>query len=344
MSAALKTLAQLVRDFFCQWLPHHRRLSLATQASYRDTIGLGLAFLATHLKRPPEQLRTEDLNPKTVQEFLTHLETHRGNTVRTRNLRLAAIHSFMRYVAHQEPTALDLSRQILALPPKRFERPVLGYLSAAEAQAVLQAPKPHTWNGRRDRLLFLLLYQTGARISEILSLNRQDLHLEGCAFVQFQGKGRKQRQLPLTPSLRRQLKAWVASLPQDPLTPLFHNHSGQRLSRFGALQRLKVAQRQAATPCPSVANRRLSPHAFRHTTAMHLLQKGVDIASIALWLGHESMETTHQYIEADLALKAKTLAKLESKSIAVKGRYKPSENILTFLRSLTPSKTPDYVK
>ncbi len=337
MSAALKTLAQLLRDFFCQWLPQHRHLSPATQASYRDTLCLLLDFLSSYLKRPPEQLQLNDLNPQAILKFLSHLEQRRGNTVRTRNVRLAAIHTFMRYVAHQEPTALDLSRRILALPAKRFDRPLLGYLSAAEALAILQAPNPRTRSGRRDRLLFLLLYQTGARITEILGLNRQDVHLADLGSVQFQGKGRKQRQLPLPRSLRGQLKAWLASLPQDPLTPLFQNHAGQRLSRFGALQRLKVAQRQAAAQSPSLAKRRLSPHTFRHTTAMHLLDKGVGLASIALWLGHESIETTHQYIEADLALKSKTLAKLETMATPATRRYKPTENILTFLRSLETS-------
>jgi site-specific recombinase XerD len=334
MSAALKTLAQLLRDFFCQWLPAHRHLSPATQASYRDTICLLLAFVAEQRQRPPEQLQLDDLAPRMILKFLDHLEKRRHNGVRTRNARLAALHALMRYVDHQEPTALDLSRRVLAVPAKRFDRPLLGYLSAPEIQALLRAPNARTSSGRRDRLLFLLLYQTGARISEILALNRQDIRLHDWSSVQFQGKGRKQRQLPLTRALQAHLKAWLAALPEDPLTPLFLNHSGQRLSRFGALQRLKLAQRQAAAACPSLAKRRLSPHTFRHTAAMHLLQKGVDLAAIALWLGHESMETTHQYIEADLGLKSKTLAKLERLTKAPTTRYRPPENILTFLQSL----------
>jgi site-specific recombinase XerD len=335
MSAVLKTLAQLLRDFFCQWLPTHRRLSPATQASYRDTICLLLAFVARQLQRPPEQLELEHLSPRIVLEFLDYLEKVRHNAVRTRNARLAAIHALMRYAAHQEPSALDLSRRILALPAKRFDRPLLGYLSVAETKAILQAPNPRTRSGRRDRLLFLLLYQTGARISEVLALNRQDIRLHAASAVQFQGKGRKQRQLPLTPAVRTQLKAWLASLPADPLAPLFPNHAGQRLTRFGALRRLKLAQTQAAAQWPSLRKRRLSPHTLRHTTAMHLLQKGVDVASIALWLGHENMETTHQYIEADLELKSKTLARLEPLSRTTPAHYRPPENVLTFLRSLS---------
>jgi site-specific recombinase XerD len=326
-------LPELIRHFFSQRLCAERHLSSATVASYRDTFCLLLEFAAKSTGRPHAQLQLEDLSAPLILKFLDHLESQRANTIRTRNVRLAAIHSFMRYVSQQEPTALALSTRVLAIPTKRFDRPLLGYLSQTEMQSLLGAPDQSTWTGRRDALLWELLYQTGARVSEIVALNRQDILLGEINLVQLQGKGRKQRRLVLHQATANRLKQWLGQLMPEPLTPLFTNHSGQRLSRFGAVQRLQVSVRKAQARCPSLQGRKISPHTLRHTTAMHLLQVGVDFAAIALCLGHESMNTTHQYVEADLEMKKKTLAKLGFPQASARC-YKASEDTLAFLRSL----------
>lgn len=327
------TLPELLRHFFSQRLRAQRHLSAATVASYRDTFCLLLEFAARSTGRPHTQLQLQDLNASLVVQFLDHLESDRANCVRTRNARLAAIHAFMRYVSEQEPTALALSTRVLAIPTKRFDRPLLGYLSQSEMQSLLDAPDPSTWTGRRDALLWELLYQTGARVSELMALNRQDIQLGELNLVQLQGKGRKQRGVLLHPATAKRLKQWLAQLAPEPLTPLFANQSGRRLSRFGVIQRLRVSLRKAQASCPSLRDRKISPHTLRHTTAMHMLQRGVDFASIALWLGHESMNTTHQYVEADLEMKKKTLAKLDPPKGSARP-YKASEDTLTLLRSL----------
>jgi integrase/recombinase XerD len=326
-------LPELIRHFFCKRLCAERHLSPATVASYRDSFCLLLGFAAKETERQHSQLQLEDLGAPLVLKFLDHLETQRGNTVRTRNVRLAAIHSFMRYVAQQEPTALALSTRVLAIPSKRFDRPLLGYLSHPEMQSLLEAPDRNTWTGRRDAMLWELLYQTGGRVSEIVALNRQNLQFGEVNLVQLHGKGRKQRSVVLHRATTVRLKQWLEELATDPFTPLFTNHSGKRLSRFGVIQRLRVTVQKAQSTTPSLSGRKISPHTFRHTTAMHLLESGVDFAAIALWLGHESMNTTHQYVEADLKMKKKTLANLDVPK-GKTSRYKASEDTLEFLRSL----------
>ena len=326
-------LPELIRHFFCQRLCAERHLSSATVASYRDSFCLLLEFVARDTGQPHSKLQLEDLAAPRILKFLDHLETQRGNTVRTRNARLAAIHTFMRYVAQQEPTALALSTRVLAIPSKRFDRPLLGYLSNPEMQSLLDAPDWSTWTGRRDAMLWELLYRTGGRVSEIVALNRQDVQFGEVNLVQLHGKGRKQRAVVLHQGTAARLKQWLEELAPDPLAPLFTNHSGKRLSRFGVIQRLRVSVHKAQSTSPSLKGRKISPHTFRHTTAMHMLQSGIDFGSIALWLGHESMNTTHQYVEADLEMKQKTLAKLK----APKGktsRYKASKDTLEFLHSL----------
>jgi integrase/recombinase XerD len=326
-------LPQLIRHFFCKRLCAERHLSSATVASYRDTFCLLLDFAAKETGHQHSQLQLEDLEAPLVLKFLDHLETQRGNTVRTRNVRLAAIHTFMRYVAQQEPTALALSTRVLAIPSKRFDRPLLGYLSDPEMQSLLDAPDRNTRTGRRDAMLWELLYQTGGRVSEIVGLNRQDVQFGEVNLVQLHGKGRKQRPVVLDPATTARLKQWLEELAADPLTPLFTNHSGKRLSRFGVIQRLRVTVQKAQSTSPSLQGRKISPHTLRHSTAMHMLKNGVDFISIALWLGHESTNTTHQYVEADLEMKKKTLDKLK----APKGKtrcYKPTDDTLEFLRSL----------
>jgi site-specific recombinase XerD len=222
---------------------------------------------------------------------------------------------------------------VLAIPSKRCSRRILGYLTAQEVQAILDAPDADTWSGRRDQLLFRLLYNTGARVSEIVALERQDLLPVTCQTVTLHGKGRKERTVPLWPKTSRQMRQWLDRLPPVPSTPVFTNRIGERLSRFGVAKRLADTVSRAALVCPSLRERRVSPHVFRHTTAMHLLQAGVDITAIALWLGHESPVTTHQYIEADLEMKKKTLNRLnqpEGKLVV----FKPGDPLLAFLDDL----------
>jgi len=326
-------LPALVQSFFADYLIHQRQLSPCTIASYRDSLRLLLAYVQKQTRRQPAQQRLEDWNVPRILGFLDYLEKQRHCCARSRNARLAAIHCFMRYASQREPGCLTLANQALAIPNKRQSRPLLGYLTSTEVQAILQATAPDTFSGRRDRLLFQLLYNTGARASEIVALNRQDLLAGSCQTVTLHGKGRKQRTVPLWSKTSRQLRRWLAQLPTEPSTPVFANRFGARLSRFGLDKQLVEAARKAALVCPSLRGRRISPHVLRHTTAMHLLQAGVDITAIALWLGHESPVTTHQYVEADLEMKKKTLNRLHQP----KGKtvtFKPKDSLLAFLEGL----------
>lgn len=326
-------LPQLVESFFAQHLIAQRQVSPCTVASYRDTLGLLINYLDEQTQRHASEQRLEDWDAPQILKFLDYLEKERGCCARSRNARLAAIHCFMNYVAGCRPQFLALTSRVLAIPTKRHSQPLLGYLTAPEVQAILEAPSGTTLSGRRDRLMFQLLYNTGARVSELVALNRQDLLAGTCQTLTLHGKGRKQRTVPLWPRTARHLRRWLDQLPQEPSTPLFTNRWGIRLSRFGVEQRLRVAADKAAQTCPSLRGRTISPHLFRHTTAMHLLQSGVDITAIALWLGHESPLTTHKYIEADLEMKKKTLDRLKEPSFPA-DTYRPKDPILAFLQAL----------
>jgi site-specific recombinase XerD len=324
---------ELVQAFFSQRLQAQRQLSPGTINSYRDTVRLLLRYVEHQTHRPPDQQVLEDWSAPCILKFLDHLETQRGNTVRTRNLRLTALHTFMGFVAQQTPEALALASRVLAIPVKRFERRLLGCLSRQEMQALLAAPPPATPTGQRDRLLLELLYNTGARVSEIAALNRQDIQLGPARAVPLRGKGRKQRIVPLWKSTATHLTRWLAQTPGAPDAPLFTNHLGQRLSRFGIASRLRCAAAATVRRCPSLKGRVVSPHLIRHSTAMHLLEAGNDITVIALWLGHESPATTHQYLELDLALKRQCLKNLIP--LKVKGqRSKPTGRLLDYLQKL----------
>jgi integrase/recombinase XerD len=326
-------LPGLIQAFFSERLQAQRQLSAATIASYRDTLRLLLNHIEQRTHRRPSQQVLEDWDAPHILQFLEQLEKQRANTARSRNLRLTAIHTFMHFVAQQAPEVLALTARVLAIPMKRFERPLLGYLSHPEIQAILSAPPSTTASGQRDRILFELMYNTGARVSEVAALNRQDLQLQPARLVQLQGKGRKQRVVPLWKSTAAHLKGWLTQNPGTPSAPLFANHLGQRLSRFGIQYRLQRAATHAARQCPSLKGRAVSPHLLRHTTAMHLLQAGNDITVIALWLGHESPATTHQYLELDLAMKDQCLKKLSSPNVK-SPRFKPSDPLLKYLQGL----------
>jgi integrase/recombinase XerD len=331
--AACKPLPQLLEYFFTERLQSQRQASGHTLATYRDTFALLLRFIQQQTQRDPCQQRLEDWDAPRILQFLDYLEKQRHCQPRTRNARLAAIRSFMRVAAQQEPLAWAVASRVLAIPMKRFDRPLLGYLSVCEVQAILQAPDPTRWNGRRDRVLLALLYNTGARVSEILALRRRDIQGHSTYLLQLHGKGRKQRTVPLWKCTSLQLKRWLAERPGAPETSLFTNRSGQPLSRFGLGKRLALAVESAALKCPSLKERTISPHTFRHSTAMHLLQAGVDITVIALLLGHESPATTHQYIELDLEMKERCLSKLKAPK-ATLPRFKPTDQLLEFLENL----------
>jgi integrase/recombinase XerD len=328
------SFTKLVQSFFTEYLVHQRALSPRTIAAYRDTFRLLLTFAEKTTGKPPTRIRLTDINAKLVLAFLAHLEKVRKNAARTRNARLAAIRSFLKYATHHDVSALETIQQTMAIPMKRFDRPMLGFLSREEMQAILEAPDPHSWTGQRDRVLFAVLYNTGARVSEIINVRTKDATLDTSPSVHILGKGRKQRTVPLWRATVTLLRAWkrrLGTIPPD--APLFPNRDGAPMSRSNVRQRLELVIRIAAEKHPQLLKRVISPHTFRHTTAMHLLQSGVDITVIALWLGHESPATTHMYVEADLAMKEHALSKLrplKTKSV----RYRPPDQLLEFLQNL----------
>ena len=327
------TFAALLQGFFTQKLMQQRQASPHTIASYRDTFRLLLQFAQKHLHRAPSTLALEDIDGPLVAAFLDDLEKVRDITPRTRNLRLTAIHSFFRYVAFEDPTRAAQIQRVLAIPPKRFARTLVPFLSRPEVDALLAAPDRRTWSGRRDHALILLAVQTGLRLSELTGLRQQDVHLGTGAHVSVIGKGRKQRCTPLSKNTRSVLAAWLKEPPKHPEQPLFPNASGSRLSAHGVHYLLAKHVAVATRACPSLQHKRVSPHVLRHTTAMDLLQQGVEQSVLALWLGHESIETTQIYLDANLELKQRvldTVAPLDGKP----GRYRPDDKMLAFLKSL----------
>ena len=325
--------AALLQRFFAERLLQQQNASPRTVVAYRDTFRLVLTYAERTTGKPPAKLALCDFDATLVLDFLAHLETERHNTVRSRNARLAAVRAFARYVALQFPPALQLAQQILAIPMKRFERPMLGFLSREEVQALLAAPDAATWCGHRDIAMFALLYNTGARVSEMIGIRVADVTLAATSSVRLHGKGRKQRTVPLWKETAAEIRRWLeyAELRAD--QPLIPNRNGMPMTRTNVADRLTLAVTAATKTCPQLAGRRISPHTWRHTTAMHLLQAGVDLTVIALWLGHESPVTTHSYVEADLAMKERALATIAPPETKRK-RYHPGDTLLKFLESL----------
>jgi len=323
----------LLQDFFQRRLVAERGVSAHTIASYRDSFELLLRYAEQRTGRTASALTLQDLDAPMILSFLDHLETERRCGARTRNLRLTAIRSFMRYVSVRDPASLPVAQRVLAIASKRFDRPVLEYLSRDEMQALLDAPDRATWSGQRDAALFAVLYNTGARVSEIIRLRIPDVLLDRAHAVHLHGKGRKERVIPLWKSTVAQLRAWFERINRQPEAPVFPNRAGKPMSRSGVEHRLRAAIAKASVPCPSLRNRRISPHTVRHATAMHLLQSGVDITVIAMWLGHEDTATTHQYIEADLAIKEAALKRMEAPS-SKPIRFKAKDSLLAFLEAL----------
>jgi integrase/recombinase XerD len=326
------SFASLVQGFFAQRLINQANASARTVASYRDTFRLLLRY-AEHAGKPPTTLTLPDLDAPFVLAFLDHLERNRGNSARTRNARLVALRSFLHYAALRDPTSLPSIQRVLAIPMKRFDRPLLGYLSREEIEAILAAPDRSTWSGHRDAVMFATFYNTGARVSEITALRSRDAQLERNLCLHVQGKGRKERAVPLWKSTAAMLREWLKRVDPQPEAPIFPNRHGTPLSRSGVEKRLRTAVSIAAKRCPTLNGRRISPHTLRHTTAMHLLQSGVDITVIALWLGHESPATTHLYLEADLSMKERALKRVQEPPRRG-ARFRPSKGLLAFLDRL----------
>jgi len=326
-------VAGLLEAFFTDRLQHQRSASPNTIAAYRDTFRLLLAFTHERLRKPPSALPLAALDATLVVAFLQHLEKQRHNSVRTRNARLAAIHSFFRFVALQEPACSATCQRVLAIPTKKAERKLVTSLGRTEQEALLAAPDRKTWLGRRDHAIIMLLLQTGLRVSELRGLRCEDVLLSTGAHVRCRGKGRKERCTPLTRDTVSALRAWLVERMGSPTEPVFPSRRGAVLSR-DAVERLVTKYAQiAAANCPSLRSKRVTPHVLRHTTAVSLLQAGNDRAVIALWLGHESIETTQMYLDADLTMKERALAKTAPLR-AGPGRYRPDDSLLAFLSGL----------
>lgn len=327
------TLPALLQRYFTERLCTQMDASANTIAGYRDTFRLFLRFASEQRGKPPTRLRIEDLDVVLVGDFLTYVETERRNGARSRNTRLAAIRSFFRFIAMNEPAHLLHCQRILAMPSKRYVRRTVTFLDAQEIAALVAAPDRSTWVGRRDHVILLVALQTGLRASELINLRRQDVVLGAGAHIRCDGKGRKERCTPLRRDTARLLEAWLKERRGGEDMPLFSTMRGDRLSRDALEHLVRRHVATASLSCPSLVGRRVSPHVLRHSTAMELLQHGVDQSVIALWLGHESVETTQVYLHADLKMKEKALARMAAPDVAP-GRYRPGDKLLAFLEAL----------
>jgi site-specific recombinase XerD len=333
MKTALSTFPALLQRFFTQRLMQQKRVSGHTISSYRDTFRLLLQFARKRLGTSPDRLAFEMIDAPFISAFLNELEKTRGITARTRNLRLTAIRSFFHFAVYEMPTHSAQIQRILAMPAKRFDRKLIDFLTRPEVEALLNAPDKRTWGGRRDHALLLITLQTGLRLSEVTGLKRQDITFGTGAHIEVLGKGRKQRAIPLCKSVARVLEAWLdeGSTAQDSV--VFPGIRGGRLSADAVERLLKKHMAAASDVCASLKKKHITFHCLRHTTAMDLLHAGVEQSVIALWLGHESIDTTQIYLDADLALKEKILAKtipFDSKP----GKFRPDDQLLTFLNQL----------
>ncbi len=326
-------LSRFIEAFFTDRLMLQRKASPHTIASYRDTFCLLFSFTQKELKKAPSQLSIKDLDAPFIGTFLKYLEKERGNSSNTRNARLAAIQSFFNYIALREPIYNGLIQRVLAIPSKRYERKLIEYLTRPEIDALLSAPDTSTWAGRRDRTLILVAVQTGLRVSELIGLRCNDIVLGSGAHVRCHGKGRKERCTPLRKEAVTELRIWLSKYNGSSSEYLFPNARGGQLSRDGVEYLLAKHVVTAQQKGPSLKNKRISPHVLRHRAAMELLENGVDRSVIALWLGHESMETTQMYLHASLKLKEKALAKTTPFNVK-SGRYRPDDKLMAFLKSL----------
>lgn len=329
----MSALAPALEAFFTDRLARQREVSAHTVAAYRDTFRLLLTFVHDRTGKAPCSFDFEDLDAPLIGDFLTHLETARGNSVRTRNARLATIHSFFHFAAFRHPEHAGLIQRVLAIPHKRFDRALVTFLDRPEIEALLTAPDRSTFIGRRDHTLLLLAVQTGLRLSELTGLRLQDVHLGSGPHLRCFGKGRKERVTPLTRQSVAALKTWLHERAGQPADLLFPSRLGDRLSADAVQRLVRNYTRIASQRQPSLNGKTVTPHVLRHTNAMQLLTSGVDTSVIALWLGHESAQTTQIYLHADLSLKERALARTTPPH-AKPGRYRPPDALLTFLAGL----------
>jgi integrase/recombinase XerD len=326
-------VAGLLTAFFTDRLQHQRNASPNTIAAYRDVFRMLLGFAQGRLRKPPSALPLAALDVAFVTDFLKHLENQRPNSARTRNARLAAIHSFFRFVALQEPAHAVTCQRVLAIPMKKTERKLITSLSPPEQLALLATPDRSTWLGHRDHALLVLLLQTGLRVSEACDLRCQDVVLSVGAHVRCWGKGRKERCTPLTRATVAVMRAWLRLRRGLPVEPAFPSRRGAKLSRDAVERLVSKCTKDASTDCSTLRAKHVTPHVLRHTAAVTLLRAGNDRAVIALWLGHESIETTQMYLDADLSMKERALARTTPLRTAP-GRFIPEDDLLVFLNGL----------
>ena len=326
-------LAPTLQAFFTDRMVAQRHASPHTVRSYRDTMRLLLEYAQQQLRVPPARLDIAALDADLISGFLDHLERDRENTVGTRNARLAAVHSLYTFASLRHPEHAALIARVLAIPPKRHDRRLITHLTDPEIDALLVVPDLSTWIGRRDRAILQLAIETGLRVSELTGLTRADVHLDTPAHVACHGKGRKDRITPLTKPTTTVLRDWLKERGGLPADPLFPTSRGSRLTRDAVARRLSAHTAAAAQHCSTLQHKTVTPHVLRHTAAMRLLHAGVDTAVIALWLGHEQVDTTQIYLHADMAIKERALA-LTRPTTAKPGRYKPADNLIAFLEAL----------
>lgn len=329
----MSALAPTLQAFFTDRLLSERAASMQTIAGYRDTFRLLLNFAADRTRKHPCDLDLGDLDAAMVGAFLDHLERDRGNAIRTRNNRLAAIHSFFSYASRRHPEHMASIQRVLAIPAKRFEHNIVTYLNDNEVEAVLAECDPTTWTGARDYAMFVLTIQTGLRISELTSLTCGDIFLGRGPHVHCVGKGRKERRTPLLPRTVDIMRAWLTQRAGSPAEPLFPTSVGRSLSRDAIEHRLALYVERAAVTCPSLRNKHITTHTLRHTAAMRLLLSGVDVTVIALWLGHERVSTTSIYLQADMSQKQQAIARTTPIG-SKRGRYHAPDKLLAFLERL----------
>lgn len=329
----MTSLAPVLESFFTRRLIGQRRASPNTIASYRDAFRLLLQYAHAETGKAPQALDLEDLDAVFLGGYLTWLESSRGSSIHTRNVRLAAIHALFRYASYDYPEHAGLIQRVMAIPAKRAETAIVTYLTEEETNALLNAPDATTWRGRRDRTLLLIMVVSGLRVSELVNLTAADVHLDAGACLSCTGKGRKERITPLNKEARTLLQKWMAEQQPLPRDALFPGIKGQKMTRDAIAKLVGRHAVTASTTCPSISVKAVSPHTLRHTCAMRLLQAGVDIATIALWLGHENIRTTQIYLHADLALKQRALDRTAPPDNKP-GRYRPPDELLAFLEGL----------
>lgn len=327
------SFSALLERFFTRRLMQQRRASPHTISSYRDSFSLLLRFAKEKLGKPPSKLAFEQIDAPLIVAFLNEMETERGITARSRNLRLTAIRSFFRYAAFEVPDHANQIQRVLAIPNQRFTRNQIGFLTRPEVEALLAAPDPHTWSGRRDHAMFLVAVQCGLRVSELTGVRRGAVTLGTGANILVMGKGRRERVIPLTKQTVAVLKAWFREIPDEAGAIVFPSVRGDPLSADGVQYLLAKHITAASTSCPSLQKRRVTPHMLRHTNAMEMLQAGMDRSVIALWLGHESVETTQIYLDANMEMKEQALAKTAPPE-GKPGRYRPDDQLMEFLKGL----------